>query len=238
MGERHGEGVIAAVVDDHVALRGAVQVRAGRQPLVLVPEQVEVDGDAVAEPVEDADHALRIVRPVRDAIALVREFPRQGDLGSVHGQDPASLPGRGLGGAGEDPGVQPPERAPGRLPARPRAVDAAGGSACGSPTPAAAHRSQSSHRVVRYPCPRGAATRRMTTGMISRLSNTRLRFRQRASSRAATAVAAATGVSKRRPNRRSEAAERPRPARVGGFGLPASRSPRRISRAPSRSGIT
>jgi len=75
--------------------------------------------------------------------------------------------------------------------------------------------------------------------MISRLSKTRRRFRQRASPRAATAVAAATGAAKRLENRRSEAAERPRSARVGGFGFaPASLSPRRISRQAGSSGIT
>ena len=75
--------------------------------------------------------------------------------------------------------------------------------------------------------------------MIRRLSNTRRRFRQRASPRAATAVAAATGAAKRLENRRSEAAERPRSARVGGFGFaPASLSPRRISRQAGSSGIT
>lgn len=74
--------------------------------------------------------------------------------------------------------------------------------------------------------------------MMSRLSNTLRLFCQRVSPCAATAVAPAPGVSRASGNRRSEAAERPRPARVGGFGPAASRSPRRIFLQPSRSGVT
>ncbi len=71
------------------------------QPPVPVGEQVEVDGDAVAQPA-GRGHALGAVGAVGHAEAVVREFPRQGDPPPADGEDPAALPGRGLGGAGAD----------------------------------------------------------------------------------------------------------------------------------------
>ena len=110
VGQRHREGPIAPVVHDDVALGGVVQVRERGLALVLVVEQVEVDRDAVAQPVEDADHALGVVGAVAHAEAALRELPRQGDLRPVDGQDPAALPGRAFGTGGEDLPVQALER--------------------------------------------------------------------------------------------------------------------------------
>ena len=92
MGEDHGEGVIAAVIHDDIALRAVLKVGESGQPLVLVGEQREVDRDPIVEPVEDAEHALGIVGAIGDAVATVREVPRQGELGAVGGENPMAFP--------------------------------------------------------------------------------------------------------------------------------------------------
>ncbi len=103
-----------------------VEVREGGRALVLMVEEVEVDGDAVAQAIEGADHALGIVGAIRDAKAVLGEFPGQGDLRAVDGEDPAALPGRTVGAGGKDRGVQAPERGFVELLAR-----RAGGRRCG-----------------------------------------------------------------------------------------------------------
>ncbi len=110
MSEGHGEGVVAPVVDDDIAFGSMVEVHEGGCPLVLVVEQVEVDRDAVIEPVECADHALGVVGAVAHTIAVLCEFPGQGDLRAVDGESPVTLPQRALGTVGEDLRVQALER--------------------------------------------------------------------------------------------------------------------------------
>ena len=92
MGEGHGKGVIAAVIHDDIALRAALKVGESGQPLVLVGEQREVDRDPIVEPVEDAEHALRIVCTIGNAVTMVHEVPRQGELGAVGGENLMALP--------------------------------------------------------------------------------------------------------------------------------------------------
>ncbi len=110
VGQRHRERPVSAVVDGHVALGGAPGVREGGPAPVPVGGQVEVDGDAVAQPVQDADHSLGMVGAVGHAEAVVRGFPRQGDPPPVDGEDPAALPGGTVGASGEDLPARPPER--------------------------------------------------------------------------------------------------------------------------------
>ena len=55
------EGVVTAVVDDDIAGGERPQVGQGRQALVAMGEQVEVDRDAGAQLVEAAEQALRVV---------------------------------------------------------------------------------------------------------------------------------------------------------------------------------
>ena len=110
VGERHGEGEIAAVVDDDVAFGGMIEMGACSHALVFMVEQVEVDRDLVIEPVHGADHALGVVGTLRDAVAARRQLPRQGDFGSVDGEDPVVFPEPSGGAVGEDLPVQVPER--------------------------------------------------------------------------------------------------------------------------------
>ncbi len=60
MGESQGEGGGAAVVDDDVAFGRRAEVHEGGGPLVLGVEPVEVDREAVVDPVEGADPALGV----------------------------------------------------------------------------------------------------------------------------------------------------------------------------------
>ncbi len=110
VGESPGEGGGAAVVDDDVAFGRRAEVHEGGGPLVLGVEPIEVDRDAVADPVEGADHALGVVGTVDDAVAVLREFPGQGDLRTVDGEGPGALPERAFGTVGEDLRVQALER--------------------------------------------------------------------------------------------------------------------------------
>ena len=79
-------------IHDDIALRAVLKVGESGQLLVLVGEQREVDRDPIVEPIEDAEHALRIVCAVGDAVATVREVPRQGELGAIGGENPVALP--------------------------------------------------------------------------------------------------------------------------------------------------
>ena len=98
-------------MNDDVALAGMVQMGEGGLALVFVVEQVEVDREAVVQPVEDADHAPGIVGAVvREAVAVLGQLPGQGDLRAVDGEDPVTLPEPSLGTGGEDLPVQPLER--------------------------------------------------------------------------------------------------------------------------------
>ena len=111
VGQRHREREVAPVVNDDVALAGMVQMGEGGLALVFVVEQVEVDREAVVQPVEDADHAPGIVGAVvREAVAVLGQLPGQGDLRAVDGEDPVTLPEPSLGTGGEDLPVQPLER--------------------------------------------------------------------------------------------------------------------------------
>ncbi len=78
MGESQGEGGGAAVVDDDVAFGRRAEVHEGGGPLVLGVEPVEIDRDAVADPVEGADPALGVVGTIARTVAILREFPGQG----------------------------------------------------------------------------------------------------------------------------------------------------------------
>ncbi len=110
VGESQGEGGGAAVVDDDVAFGRRAEVHEGGGPLVLGVEPVEVDRDAVADPVEGADPALGVVGTVEDAVAVLREFPGQGDLRAVDGEGPVALRERAFGTVGEDLRVPAPAR--------------------------------------------------------------------------------------------------------------------------------
>ncbi len=78
VGDGHGEGAMAAaVVDGHVALGGALQVRAGGPAPVPVGGQVEVDRYPVARPAGGAGHAPGMAGAVGHAEAAGRGFPRR-----------------------------------------------------------------------------------------------------------------------------------------------------------------
>ncbi len=73
-----GEGAGAAVGDDDVAFGGVAEVcKAARS--FSGSEPVEVDRDAVGKPIEYAGPALGVVGTVDDAVAVLREFPGQGN---------------------------------------------------------------------------------------------------------------------------------------------------------------
>ncbi len=61
VGVQQLEGVVTAVVDDDIAGGERPEVGQGRQALVAMGEQVEVDRDAGAQLVEAAEQALRVV---------------------------------------------------------------------------------------------------------------------------------------------------------------------------------
>ncbi len=82
----------------------------GGGPLVLGVEPVEVDRDAVADPVEGADPALGVVGTIARTVAILCGFPRQGDLRSVDGEGSVTLPERAFGTVGEGLRVPAPER--------------------------------------------------------------------------------------------------------------------------------
>ena len=59
VGVQQLEGVVTAVVDDDIAGGERPEVGQGRQALVAIGEQVEVDRDAGAQLVEATEQALR-----------------------------------------------------------------------------------------------------------------------------------------------------------------------------------
>ena len=61
VGVQQLEGVVTAVVDDDIAGGERPEVGQGRQALVAMGEQVEIDRDAGAQLVEAAEQALRVV---------------------------------------------------------------------------------------------------------------------------------------------------------------------------------
>ncbi len=61
VGVQQLEGVVTAVVDDDIAGGERPEAGQGRQALVAMGEQVEVDRDAGAQLVEAAEQALRVV---------------------------------------------------------------------------------------------------------------------------------------------------------------------------------
>ncbi len=98
MGFGQREGIVAAVIDDHVAFGDGVQMGPGGRAFVVMIKESEVDRNPAAQAVEDTDEALRVMRVgIGGPIPVFDQRAWQGVLGAIDGEDPVSLPER-IGG--------------------------------------------------------------------------------------------------------------------------------------------